>query len=171
MLVLRDLLNQPVRERGAVLPRPVLGLPPRVAERVVVAKLEGHRHPSVGFQVHFLRSFGSPPLSFAPEVGGQVVNSPVEPTSGRHRYELTERLDECLEQFPDIPLFRVRFRSTPTGEVCDFSPGALRGQPDKKTCKNPVSGSLRIALYPLPSENSTGDESRWAQVAIIRDSG
>jgi hypothetical protein len=42
---------------------------------------------------------------------------------------------------------------------------------DKKTCKNPVSGSLRIALYPPSSENSTGDESRWAQVAIIRDSG
>jgi hypothetical protein len=27
---------------------------PRMAERVMVAKLEGHRHPSVGSQVHFL---------------------------------------------------------------------------------------------------------------------
>jgi hypothetical protein len=40
-----------------------------------------------------------------------------------------------------------------------------------------VNGSLRTALYPPAqnwteaSENSTGDESRWTQVAIIRDSG
>jgi len=44
-------------------------------------------------------------------------------------------------------------------------------KPAKKSRKKPVSGSLRTALYSPPSDNSTGDESRWTQVAIIRDSG